>query len=455
MDGPGSDLDLSFKVEGKRDEGLLKALAATLRADNTACKFGFVEVDTSCLGARIPVLTLRDLKTSVKVDVCVRNAGVYKSAVLGVVAERCDEYRRFTVVMKRLFSAAGCNSARKHTLNSFSIGLLCMHVMQRRGLLPSMSRLIDADGEGMGQISDRLREWMGGSDAAAAAGAAEHPECVFATLLVDFFRLYGRAAETNGLWGGRREVSVLSGEVRNARGGLLVAGELRIEDPFDVGQNTARAVEGEGLTTLKSFITKTESEVERALGGERDAFDRLSQKLGGEEPPTPMPLQLGGGGGGGGGGTVSAEVLKALRLFLERVQTSTWLGKQPGALRVLEEALRFPHFAPRLLHVMDPGKYPDSGFGLDPSRRVTGMSDDRGAYMHILGLPTNGTATARLEKKLEKESSPAARRLLKRIRDARRRKLLRFFLTYTGHTWRKIWERFLQHYGGVGHSPRS
>lgn len=274
-----------------------------------------------------------------------------------------------------------------------------------------------------------------------------------------------------------------------------------VEDPFEAGDNKTRSVRCRQtrmmiIAMLRRFalIVRKAAEAtsdEVSAAAVNDAMRALFQgevgaspKLDGWLPPPPIVAAGCTGCAGyttttttvGGSVTVPAaagcagyttttiggsvtvvpaeEVQKALGMFLERIQTSTWLGKQPGALDMLQKAFQLPHFAQRLMHVMDPVKYPDLGFGFDQSRRVDWDSVDKGVYLWIFSLPVNGAVTFLLEEKLTKESGPAARHLLEQIRDARRRRMRRFFLLYSGHTWKEIMERFLEHCGGDRVRPR-
>ena len=82
--------------------------------------------------ARVPLIKFRDPRTGVKCDVCVGNDGVYKSAVLGAMADLDSRYRDLVFLVKMWAKNFDCNDATAGSFNSYSLSLMSLFHLQTR-----------------------------------------------------------------------------------------------------------------------------------------------------------------------------------------------------------------------------------------------------------------------------------------------------------------------------------
>ena len=288
--------------------------------------------------ARVPLIKFRDPHTGVNCDVCVGNDGVYKSAVLGTMANLDSRYRDLVFLVKMWAKHFDCNDAMAGSFNSFALSLMSLFHLQTRSppILPPCLRMTlaseaaaDADLAAeneraanlepirkfpvskirqqsdalrdVGPVEQRARRWQ---------GCGSKNNATLAELLVTFFTHF-RAVEP--LW--------RHGLVASTYAGRWVAGCswppgrycLGVEDPFSAGDNVARAVQRRSLPKVLSAVRDGTLAVGRVVWAESDEdLERaLYDLLGpGALPPQEVPQQgwptLGGGGAvenilGGGG----------------------------------------------------------------------------------------------------------------------------------------------------------
>jgi DNA polymerase sigma len=115
---------------------LLSKVASELRYQ----KFADVQLIAH---ARVPLIKFRDPHTGVNCDVCVGNDGVYKSAVLGAMANLDPRYRDLVFLVKMWAKNFDCNDATAGTFNSFALSLMSLFHLQTRSppILPPALRL--------------------------------------------------------------------------------------------------------------------------------------------------------------------------------------------------------------------------------------------------------------------------------------------------------------------------
>ena len=278
--------------------------------------------------ARVPLIKFRDPRTGVKCDVCVGNDGVYKSAVLGAMADLDSRYRDLVFLIKMWAKNFDCNDATAGSFNSYSLSLMSLFHLQTRSppILPPAMRLTlqtdaaaDADlaaeneraanlepirkfpvskirqqSDAMRDIAPverRARRWRG---CGANNGAT------LAELLVTFFTHF-RAVEP--LWRHGLVASAYAG--RWTAGCSWAPGRycLGVEDPFAAGDNVARAVQRRSLPKVLSALRDGTLAVGRVVwaDGDDDLDDALVNLLGPAasrgfaEPPANGWPTLGGG----------------------------------------------------------------------------------------------------------------------------------------------------------------
>ena len=293
--------------------------------------------------ARVPLIKFHDPRTNVNCDVCVGNDGVYKSAVLGVLANLDERYRDLVHLVKMFAKNFDCNDALGGSFNSYSLSLMSLFHLQTRSppILPPTLRLTlqsdaaaDADLAAeneraanlepirkfpvskIRQQSDQLRD-VGPVERRAERyrGVGAENSATLAELFVTFFTHF-RAVEP--LW--------RHGLVASAYAGRWVAGCswapgrycLGVEDPFAAGDNVARAVQRRSLPKVLAAIRDGTLAVARvAWARSDDDLQRALADLLGPDaaPPPEMPTQgwpsLGGDGGGENASAVNAAHMNA------------------------------------------------------------------------------------------------------------------------------------------------
>ena len=92
---------------------------------------------------RVPLIKFRDPQTGVNCDVCVGNDGVYKSAVLGTMANLDSRYRDLVFLVKMWAKHFDCNDAMAGSFNSFALSLMSLFHLQTRSppILPPCLRM--------------------------------------------------------------------------------------------------------------------------------------------------------------------------------------------------------------------------------------------------------------------------------------------------------------------------
>ena len=278
--------------------------------------------------ARVPLIKFRDPQTGVNCDVCVGNDGVYKSAVLGTMANLDSRYRDLVFLVKMWAKHFDCNDAMAGSFNSFALSLMSLFHLQTRSppILPPCLRMTlaseaaaDADLAAeneraanlepirkfsvskirqqsdalrdVGPVEQRARRWQ---------GFGSKNNATLAELLVTFFTHF-RAVEP--LWRHGLVASTYAG--RWVAGCSWAPGRycLGVEDPFSAGDNVARAVQRRSLPKVLSAVRDGTLAVGRVVWAESDEdLERALYDLLGPDalPPQEVPQQgwptLGGAG---------------------------------------------------------------------------------------------------------------------------------------------------------------
>ena len=245
--------------------------------------------------ARVPLIKFRDPQTGVNCDVCVGNDGVYKSAVLGTMANLDSRYRDLVFLVKMWAKHFDCNDAMAGSFNSFALSLMSLFHLQTRSppILPPCLRMTlaseaaaDADLAAeneraanlepirkfsvskirqqsdalrdVGPVEQRARRWQ---------GFGSKNNATLAELLVTFFTHF-RAVEP--LWRHGLVASTYAG--RWVAGCSWAPGRycLGVEDPFSAGDNVARAVQRRSPPKVLSAVRDGTLAVGRVVWAESD-----------------------------------------------------------------------------------------------------------------------------------------------------------------------------------------
>ena len=219
--------------------------------------------------ARVPLIKFKDPQTGVACDVCIENDGVYKSAVLGLVADLDQRYRDLVFLIKLWAKHYDVNNAMEGSFNSYSLCLLVMHHLQRRKipiLPPTMlltlprPDLVESEtrelAEHVANTDEQFDTWKvskarvvsdASRDIAAVKYRAERyigygreNKDTLAELFVSFFAQLRAVKDLfkNGL-----NASTYHGRFIVHSSWQAFKYPLGVEDPFAAGDNVARAVQ--------------------------------------------------------------------------------------------------------------------------------------------------------------------------------------------------------------------
>ena len=220
--------------------------------------------------ARVPLIKFKDPHTGVACDVCIENDGVYKSAVLGVVADIDQRYRDLVFLIKLWAKHYDVNNALEGSFNSYSLCLLCMHHLQRRRvpiLPPTMeltlprADLVESEvrelEEHVACDDDQFDTWKVSkarvlSDSARDVVAVKYrAEKVFVgfgsknteTLAELFVSFFSQLCAVKGFFRNALNASTYHGRFIVGSSWQAFKYPLGVEDPFAAGDNVARAVQ--------------------------------------------------------------------------------------------------------------------------------------------------------------------------------------------------------------------
>ena len=220
--------------------------------------------------ARVPLIKFKDPHTGVACDVCIENDGVYKSAVLGVIADIDQRYRDLVFLIKLWAKHYDVNNALEGSFNSYSLCLLVMHHLQRRRvpvLPPTMQltlprwELVQSEEKELDEHvaceDDQFDTWKvskarvvsdASRDIAAVkyradklfVGFGKHNTETLAELFVSFF---AQLCAVKGFFRNALNASTYHGRFIVGSSWNAFKYPLGVEDPFAAGDNVARAVQ--------------------------------------------------------------------------------------------------------------------------------------------------------------------------------------------------------------------
>jgi len=219
--------------------------------------------------ARVPLIKFKDPHTGVACDVCIENDGVYKSAVLGVVADIDQRYRDLVFLIKLWAKHYDVNNAMDGSFNSYSLCLLCMHHLQRRPvpiLPPTMlltlprPDLVESEKreleEHLKSDDDQFDTWKVSkarlvSDASRDIAAVKYRADKLVgfgkdnteTLAELFVSFFAHLCAIKDLFRNAVNASTYHGTFIVGSSWQAFKYPLGVEDPFAAGDNVARAVQ--------------------------------------------------------------------------------------------------------------------------------------------------------------------------------------------------------------------
>jgi len=219
--------------------------------------------------ARVPLIKFKDPHTGVACDVCIENDGVYKSAVLGVVADIDQRYRDLVFLVKLWAKHYDVNNAMEGSFNSYSLCLLCMHHLQRRNtpiLPPTMMLtlprpdLVESEQRELEEHErcddDEFDTWKVSkarvvSDASRDIAAVKYRANKFVdygkenteTLAELFVSFFAHICAIRKLFRNAVNASTYHGTFVVGSSWQAFKYPVGVEDPFAAGDNVARAVQ--------------------------------------------------------------------------------------------------------------------------------------------------------------------------------------------------------------------
>ncbi len=244
--------------------------------------------------ARVPLVKFRDPETGVACDVCVHNDGVYKSAVMGFVADHDRLYRDLVFCVKMWAKNWNVNDAINGTFNSYSLCLLALFTLQRHGICPPMANITLPDEESLEKEMQRVQneceetKELGKprevSHERKRADAQRNPHAIkpkadkyhsyssgnqktLAELFVDFFVTL---SAVEPLWAKGLVASTYAGRWTCGCSWPLRKYKIGVEDPFASGDNVARAVQRRSAPVVFGAIRGAAMTVKRILWAEND-----------------------------------------------------------------------------------------------------------------------------------------------------------------------------------------
>jgi len=244
--------------------------------------------------ARVPLVKFRDPETGVACDVCVHNDGVYKSAVMGFVADHSSLYRDLVFCVKMWAKNWNVNDAINGTFNSYSLCLLALFTLQRHGICPPMANITLPDEESLAKEMQRvqkeceetkeLQKPREVSHERKRADAQRNPHAIkpkadkyhsyssgnekmLAELFVDFFVTL---SAVEPMWAKGLVASTYAGRWTCGCSWPLRKYKIGVEDPFASGDNVARAVQRRSAPVVFGAIRGAAMTVKRILWAEND-----------------------------------------------------------------------------------------------------------------------------------------------------------------------------------------
>lgn len=252
-----SDLDLS--VESPVVAGRVEAKKLLKRVGSVIHRLTGIQAEPR-LQAKIPILRWEPEGEDIPCcDISINNSlAVANSQLVGAYVAADARVRPLVVVLKSWARARGINDRSRGTLSSFALTLMLLHLMQRRGLLPSLQALAAQRGEPPREILGAdcrfCTDPAGIAEALAQLQAGAEVEGQnLGVLLHAFFRYFG--VEYRGgvisIRGDCPEADVERPPLRQSlplhvrEKGAASGRFLFVENPFEPGKDVANVVVGE------------------------------------------------------------------------------------------------------------------------------------------------------------------------------------------------------------------
>jgi hypothetical protein len=329
----GSDVDVSLLVapatkfaphDGADEEArvtlrrrLLGALSRELGRAASVRNLSFIA------HARVPLVKFTDVRSGVACDVCVANDGVFKSGVLGLLAEMQPRFQSLVRLVKAWAKGNNINDPSSGTLNSFALALMCLFHCQTGvtpPLLPPLAALLCDDVAGalaqenaraasgaplpgpLRVTADACRDMAppaARAAALAAAGFGNDNTATVPALAASFFAHWAAALPALAAGATPRPFAGVWGA--GGAWGARKAYALAIEDPFEAHENPARSLyKGDQYDRVAAAVRSAAAALAAppppgglralasALFGDADAFEEGgSGEL--KVPPKPPP----------------------------------------------------------------------------------------------------------------------------------------------------------------------
>jgi hypothetical protein len=399
----GSDVDVSLLVApatkfaphaGADEEArrtlrrrLLGALSRELGRASSVRDLSFIA------HARVPLVKFSDARSGVACDVCVANDGVFKSGVLGLLAEMQPRFQSLVRLVKAWAKGNGINDPSSGTLNSFALALMCAFHCQAGvtpPLLPPLAALLCDDVAGA-LAQEEARAAMGAplpgplraaadacrdlgppaARAAALRAAGFGADCAatLPSLAASFFAHWAAALPALAAGATPRPFAGVWGA--GGAWGARKAYALAIEDPFDASENPARSLyKGEQFERVAAAVRAAADALAAppppgglralaaALFGDADAFDEGGSgelKVPPRPPPAAPAARAGGrartraraagrgarganGAAGGGAAAAAAATAVPLAAAAQAAQAAAQAAMAPPPPRALPSA---------------------------------------------------------------------------------------------------------------------
>ena len=269
LDGDRCSLDQTEKnVRNNLHKELLKHIVKMLRKKRYK-----IRIQEVIYHARVPILKLVHVPSGIPVDLSVGRRTFVKGAIMRRVFDIDPRVRPFMMAVKKWAAAMRINDASQRTLNTFSLNLLaCLHLQRRpQPILPAFKDILLYDEELAPEDRpdllpddlpmDRASEVVRIAEARIAAfishrdrehGNSETLPELMESFLVEMAVVLAHSTQYaadvwSGTWLSRREGTRLGFNWQN----------LGVLDPFEKGENAARAVTSSSRVSIVGALVRS------------------------------------------------------------------------------------------------------------------------------------------------------------------------------------------------------
>ncbi|XP_020571079.1 protein HESO1 isoform X3 [Phalaenopsis equestris] len=274
------DLDISIDLTQSssspatrfRKINILQKIAWALQRTGVASKIEFVRT------ARVPIVVYQSKYYNINCDISIDNhAGYVKSYVLRLISDLDERFREFVLLIKEIAKAQQIVDPKNGTLNSYSLCLMTIFHFQtcRPAIFPPLKDLYggrivdDAKGDAtLKQIEDSISAKIASYRSRISGQRNRSSIC---QLLISFFDKFSGL----GSMASNYIISTHTGQwkpigINNIW--LWKSQRLFIEDPFELTENAARAVDDRGLIEISQKFAN----MYRRLSSRSAPMDRTS-----------------------------------------------------------------------------------------------------------------------------------------------------------------------------------